>query len=85
MRQRSLNLLELVINIFLSLCIWVLKLSFKLLSCLRMMDGTSDFEKEAWVHSVTIDTSGSFSLPRQFKVLHWTRISLDGIGAIVQE
>ena len=85
-RQSSLNLLVLVIYIFLSLHIRVLRWSSHLLlPCLRMMESISDFVMETWVHSVGTDKSGFFSSPCQSQQLHGTRISLGETSAIVQE
>ena len=49
------------------------------------MEGTSDFDLESWEQSVGINTSGSFSSPRQCERSLGTKVSLTGTGAIGQK
>ena len=50
-----------------------------------MMDDTGDFDLEKWVQSVGINTSGSFSSPRQCERSYGTIVSLTGTNAIVRK
>ena len=49
------------------------------------MERADDFDLETWMLSVGINTSGSFSFPRQCERSHETKVSLTGTGAIVQK
>ena len=49
------------------------------------MEGTDDFDLEAWVQSEGINTSGSFSLPRKCERSPGTKVSLTGTGAVIQK
>ena len=50
-----------------------------------MMDDTGDFDLEKWVQRVGINTSESFSSPRECERSHGIKVSLTGTGSIVQK